>query len=178
MNVYIDLFVVFFKLGLFSFGGGYAVLSLLQHEAIEVYKWVNISEFTEIVALSQITPGPISINAATYIGYKVSGNSLGALVSTVSVILPSTIIIMTIVFFLKKFSNSTAVQRTLAVLKPVVVGLILSAGLNLLIPENFIDWKSYIIFLIALFLGLIIRMSALTTIILCGGIGIIFNFIF
>lgn len=178
MTLYFQLFFVFFKLGLFSFGGGYAVLSLLQHEVIEKYNWLSVEQFTEIVALSQMTPGPISINAATYIGYKVSGNFLGALVPTVAVILPSTIIIMIILLFLNKFKNNKIVDRIFKSLKPIVVGLILAAGLNLLIPENFISWQSYLIFIVSILLSIFFKISTITNIILAGILGIIFNYIF
>lgn len=176
--IYLNLFIVFFKLGLFSFGGGYAVLSLLQHEVIDVYSWLNISEFTEIVALSQMTPGPISINAATYIGYKLTGNFIGALVPTIAVILPSTILISLILLFIQKFKESKYISRALTSLKPTVIGLILAAGLNLLLPENFINWQSYFIFTFAVCLSLFFNTSALITIASSGLLGIMFKFLF
>ena len=110
--IYFKLFYVFFKVGLFSFGGGYAILPLMQHEVVDVYKWISFQEFMEIVAVSQITPGPISINLATHVGYRVA-QTLGSTVATASVILPSLIIITIIVIFLKKFSKLAVVQRIL-----------------------------------------------------------------
>lgn len=170
--IYLQLFYVFFKIGLFSFGGGYAVLALIQNDIIYSYKWVNLSEFTEIVALSQITPGPISINLATHVGYKV-GSTLGSAIATVGVVLPSFIIIIIIIFFLKKFSNSIYVKRTLSSLKLSVVGLILGAALSLFIKENFIDIKAYLI-LCFVFLGAgLLKVSSLYLIIFSGLLGII-----
>ena len=145
MQIYFQLFCTFFKIGLFSFGGGYAVLSLIQKDVVENFGWITTGEFTEVVALSQVTPGPIAINSATYIGYKVTGTALGSLFTTLGVICPSFIILSLIVVFLHKFRNSPVIDRAFKALRPAVLGLILAAGLSLLKPENFIDWKSFII---------------------------------
>ncbi|MBQ3437012.1 MAG: chromate transporter, partial [Fusobacterium sp.] len=114
--IYLQLFYIFFKIGLFSFGGGYAILALMQREIIDTYNWVSMAEFTELVALSQVTPGPISINLATHVGFKVAG-TLGSAIATVSVVIPSFIVIMTIIIFLKKFNDSLVVKRALQALK-------------------------------------------------------------
>ena len=98
---YLKLFFVFFKVGLFSFGGGYAILPLMQHEVVDVNKWISFHEFMEIVAVSQITPGPISINLATHVGYRIA-QTMGSTIATFSVVLPSIIIMTIIVVFLKK----------------------------------------------------------------------------
>lgn len=108
--IYLKLFYVFFKVGLFSFGGGYAILPLMQHEVVDVNKWISFKDFVDIVAISQITPGPISINLATHVGYRIGG-VLGSTIATSSVILPSIIIMIIIVVFLKKFSKLPVVQR-------------------------------------------------------------------
>ena len=142
---YLNLFFVFFKVGLFSFGGGYAILPLMQHEVVDVNKWISFKEFMDIVAVSQITPGPISINLATHVGYRIGG-ALGSTIATSSVVLPSIIIMIIIVVFLKKFSNLPVVKRTFKSLRVTIVGLILAAGIALFVKENFIDYKSYIIF--------------------------------
>ncbi len=170
--ILIQLFYVFFKIGLFSFGGGYAVLALIQKDVIETYKWVSLSEFTEIVALSQITPGPISINLATHVGYKVGG-TLGSTIATIGVVVPSFLIIMIIIIFLKKFSDLLVVKRALQALKIVVVGLILGAALSLFVKENFIDIKSYIILTGVFIAGWYYNVGSLLLIILSGVSGII-----
>lgn len=102
--IYLKLFYVFFKVGLFSFGGGYAILPLMQHEVVDVNKWISFKDFVDIVAISQITPGPISINLATHVGYRIGG-VLGSTIATSSVILPSIIIMVIIVVFLKNLVN-------------------------------------------------------------------------
>lgn len=171
MILYFQLFSVFFKIGLFSFGGGYAVLSLIQREVIERHRWVSLSEFTEIVAVSQITPGPIGINSATYIGYKVAGNVMGAVASTVGVVMPSVLILVFILFFLKKFQDSTIIKRIFLSLRPVVLGLILGAGIVLLKPENFIAPISYLIFFVVFLLGIFTKINPIYLILLSATIG-------
>ena len=169
---YLNLFFVFFKVGLFSFGGGYAILPLMQHEVVDINKWISFKEFMDIVAVSQITPGPISINLATHVGYRIGG-TLGSTIATTSVILPSIIIISLIVIFLKRFSKLPAVQRIFKSLRITIVGLILAAGIALFVKENFIDYKSYIIFASVLIGGLFFKIGSITLIILSGVAGAI-----
>ena len=169
---YLNLFFVFFKVGLFSFGGGYAILPLMQHEVVDINKWISFKEFMDIVAVSQITPGPISINLATHVGYRIGG-TIGSTIATTSVILPSIIIISLIVIFLKKFNKLPVVQRVFKSLRITVVGLILAAGIALFVRENFIDYKSYIIFALVLIGGLIFKIGSITLIILSGVAGAI-----
>ena len=170
--MYLNLFFVFFKVGRFSFGGGYAILPLMQHEVVDVNKWISFKEFMDIVAVSQITPGPISINLATHVGYRIGG-TLGSTIATTSVILPSIIIISLIVIFLKRFSKLPAVQRIFKSLRITIVGLILAAGIALFVKENFIDYKSYIIFASVLIGGLFFKIGSITLIILSGVAGAI-----
>ncbi len=174
--IYFKLFYVFFKVGLFSFGGGYAILPLMQHEVVDVYKWISFQEFMEIVAVSQITPGPISINLATHVGYRVA-QTLGSTIATASVILPSLIIITIIVIFLKKFSKLPVVQRIFKSLRMTIVGLILAAALALFVGENFIDYKSYIIFAMVLIGGLFFKIGSIALIIFSGVAGFIFYYL-
>lgn len=169
---YFNLFLIFFKVGLFSFGGGYAILPLMQHEVVGVNKWISFKEFMDIVAVSQITPGPISINLATHVGYRIGG-TIGSTIATTSVILPSIIIISLIVIFLKKFNKLPVVQRVFKSLRITVVGLILAAGIALFVKENFIDYKSYIIFASVLIGGLVFKIGSITLVILSGVAGAI-----
>lgn len=173
---YFNLFLIFFKVGLFSFGGGYAILPLMQHEVVDVNKWISFKEFMDIVAVSQITPGPISINLATHVGYRIGG-VIGSTITTTSVILPSIIIISLIVIFLKKFNKLPVVQRVFKSLRITVVGLILAAGIALFVKENFIDYKSYIIFASVLIGGLLFKIGSITLVILSGIAGAILYYI-
>ena len=173
--IYLKLFYVFFKVGLFSFGGGYAILPLMQHEVVDVNKWISFKEFMDIVAVSQITPGPISINLATHVGYRIGG-TLGSTIATTSVVLPSIIIVSLIVIFLKRFNKLPVVQRIFKSLRVTIVGLILAAGIALFVKENFIDYKSYIIFTSVLIGGLVFKIGSITLIILSGVAGAIFYY--
>lgn len=144
--IYIDLFITFFKIGLFTFGGGYAMLSLIQNEVVVIKGWIDASTFTDIVAISQITPGPIGINSATYIGYSVTGNVFGSAIATFAVSLPSFIIILLIAHLYAQFKENRWTEALLRGIKPVVIGLIASAAILLVTPENFPDYKAWIIF--------------------------------
>lgn len=155
------LFVVFFKIGLFSFGGGYAILPLIQKEVVVIHKWITVSQFTDIVAVSQVTPGPIAINSSTYVGYLVTGNVIGATVATVGLIMPSAIIMTVFSIFFLKFQDNKYISNAFAGLRVVVVGLILSATLLLMDKDNFIDFKSIIIFGVTLLLFLKWKVNAI-----------------
>ena len=155
------LFVVFFKIGLFSFGGGYAILPLIQKEVVVIHKWITVSQFTDIVAVSQVTPGPIAINSSTYVGYLVTGNVIGATVATVGLIMPSVIIMTVFSIFFLKFQDNKYISNAFAGLRVVVVGLILSATLLLMDKDNFIDFKSIVIFGVTLLLFLKWKVNAI-----------------
>jgi chromate transporter len=155
--IYLQLFWTFFVIGMFTIGGGYAMLSLIQNKVVTVHGWITDGTFTDIVAISQMTPGPIGINSATYIGYEVLANSgasefmcvLGSFTATFAVVLPSFIIVLMICKMYKKWKEHYMFQGILKGLKPAVIGLIGTAALGLATPENFIDWKSYVICLLA-----------------------------
>ena len=153
--LYLQLFISFFKIGLFGFGGGLAILSLIQME-VEQHGWMSQQEFVDIVAVSQVTPGPIGINCATYVGYTATGSVWGSVLTTLAIILPSLIIMLSICkayFWLnKRFQGNPYFEQTLRMLRFTVIGLIASAALMLIKPTNFIDSASWIIFaLVALF---------------------------
>ncbi len=135
--LYLQLFYTFFKIGLFGFGGGYAMLSMIQGEVVTQYQWLTAQEFTDIVAISQMTPGPIGINAATYVGYTTTGSILGSITATFAVVLPSFVIMLTISRFLLKYQKNPIVESIFSGLRPAVVGLLASAALVLMTNENF-----------------------------------------
>lgn len=151
--IYLQLFLSFFKIGLFGFGGGLAILSLIQME-VERYGWMSQQEFVDIVAVSQVTPGPIGINCATYVGYTTAG-FWGSVLATFAIVLPSLIIMLSICkayFWLnKKFHDNPYFTQTLRMLRFTVLGLIASAALLLIKPTNFIDSVSWIIFALVAF---------------------------
>lgn len=135
--IYLQLFYTFFKIGLFGFGGGYAMLSMIQGEVVTRYDWVSTQEFTDIVAHSQSTPGPIGINAATYVGFTATGSIWGSVIATFAVVLPSFILMLTISKFFLKYQKHPAVEAVFSGLRPAVVGLLASAALVLMNVENF-----------------------------------------
>lgn len=143
MKILIQLFLSYFKIGAFSFGGGYAMIPLIQKEMIQTYGWMTNAEFVDIIAISEMTPGPIAINTATFLGYKVSG-ILGATVATIAVTLPSFIVLSLIFYFVSKFKNSLYIDWIFSGLRPVVLGLIGAAAINVG-KGAFIDIKSVII---------------------------------
>jgi len=144
--IYLQLFITFFEIGLFTFGGGYAMISLIQNEVVVKHQWIDASTFTDIIAISQMTPGPIGINSATYVGYTVTENVWGAAVATFAVSLPSFIIILLIAYLYKQFKKNRWFEAALKGIRPVVLGLIASAATLLVTSDNFIDWKSWVIF--------------------------------
>ncbi|MEY8685015.1 chromate transporter [Bacteroides sp. AN502(2024)] len=135
--IYLELFYTFFKIGLFGFGGGYAMLSMIQGEVVTRHEWVSSQEFTDIVAISQMTPGPIGINAATYVGFTSTGSVLGSIIATFAVVLPSFILILTISKFFLRYQKHPVVESIFDGLRPAVVGLLASAALLLMNVENF-----------------------------------------
>lgn len=156
--LYLQLFLSFFKIGLFGFGGGLAILSLIQHE-VEAHAWMSQQEFVDIVAISQVTPGPIGINCATYVGYTATGTVWGSLLTTFAIILPSLIIMLAICrlyFFLStRFRTNPYFQNTLRMLRFAVIGLIAAAALLLITPDSFIDWKSWLFFAVVFILTIL-----------------------
>lgn len=145
MMIFLELFYTFFKIGLFSFGGGYGMLSVIQGEVVVRQAWLSASEFTDIVAVSQMTPGPIGINSATYVGYTAVLNEtgsealavIGSLVASFAVMLPSVVLMLVISMFFMKYSRHPRVNSMFKVMRPAVVGLIASAALLLMTEENF-----------------------------------------
>lgn len=152
--IYLQLFLSFLKIGLFGFGGGLAIFSLIQHE-VEQYGWMTQEEFVDILAISQVTPGPIGINCATYVGYTATGNVWGSLLATTAIVIPSLVIMLSIckVYFVisSRFQHNIYFTRTMHMLRLSVLGLIGAAALLLMRPVgqpsvSFIDGSSWLIF--------------------------------
>ncbi len=159
--IYLQLLWSFFQVGLFSIGGGYAALPLIQNQVVQQNHWLTLSEFTDLITISQMTPGPIAINSATFVGIRIAGIG-GAVIATLGCVLPSCIIVLLLAYFYFKFRNISTVQGVLQGLHPAVVAMILSAGLSILfmaffgqetLPKNWngMDLISISIFAAALF---------------------------
>ena len=150
--IHLQLFISFLKIGFFGFGGGLAILSLIQHE-VESHGWMTQEQFVDIVAVSQVTPGPIGINCATYVGYTATGSIWGSLLATLAIIIPSLVIMLLICkayFYISaRFQRNIYFTRTMHTLRLSVLGLIGAAALALMTPVSFIDWRSWLIFAVA-----------------------------
>ncbi len=156
--IYWQLLISFLKVGVLGFGGGMAILSLIEHEVLR-YGWMTETEFADVVAISQVTPGPIGINCATYVGYTVTGSVWGSAVATMAVIIPSLIIMFILCRayqqISERWSKTRAYQVTMRIIRILVVILIAHAAYTLMTPAMFIDWKSWTIFGVVLGLMLL-----------------------
>ena len=175
MKRYVDIFLTMLKIGLFTFGGGYAMIALLENEFVSKKKWLAREEFLDMVAISESTPGPIAINAATYIGYKALGFK-GALLATAAVALPSFVIIFCISLFFDAFLSIALIARAFRGIQVCVVFLIFSAGLKLLrgmkkspLPILILCLTVATMILLSLFAA---RFSTVLLILIAGAIGI------
>jgi len=168
----IKLFLEFFKVGLFTFGGGYAMIPLIQKDIVEKYHWLSMEQFTDIIAITEMTPGPIAVNSATFVGYKLA-KFWGALVSTVGVVLPSFLVIWAIASVFLSFQNNPIVQAALRGLRPAVLGMIIVAALSI---SNIATtgFKSVIIVLGVILGVAVFKLHPIIVFILSGIIGILF----
>lgn len=187
--LYLKLFWTFFKIGLFGFGGGYAMISMIQGEVVTNYHWLTPGQFTDIVAISQSTPGPIGINSATYVGYSSVVNAgfdplfgvIGSAVATFAVVLPSFVLMLLISKFLMKYKNHPYVENVFKGLRPAVVGLLAAAALLLMTPENFSSpsqswWQfmvSILLFIFAFISQKIYKLGAIRIIVISAIVGIL-----
>lgn len=149
--IFLQLFLSFLKIGLFGFGGGLAILSLIQHE-VESHGWMTSEQFVDIVAVSQVTPGPIGINCATYVGFTATNSVWGSVIATSAIVLPSLVIMLLLckLYFVlnARFQRNIYFQQTMRMLRFSVLGLIAAAALCLMTPVSFIDWRSWVIFVV------------------------------
>lgn len=185
----LQLFWTFFQIGLFGFGGGYAMISMIHGSIVTDYHWMTPGQFTDIVAISQMTPGPIGINSATYVGYTTMVNAgygqvmgvVGSFLATFAVVLPSFILMLIISKFLMKHRQNAIIDSMFGMLRPAVVGLLMAAALCLMTAENFSSpnenpwqfWLSVIIFLFAMTAVKVYKMNPILVVCLCAVAGVI-----
>ena len=176
----IKLFLTMFKIGLFTFGGGYAMVSVIEREIVERKKWVNYEEFLDLIAISESSPGPLAVNSATFIGYKIA-RFWGSFFATLGVVLPSFIIIFIVAFFYKQFLEIEYVKYAFMGIQACVAFLIINAGVKMLkhLKKNMFNLVLFFVALIGFVLITIFKVefSAIYFIILGGLIGLIFYFI-
>ncbi|HHU32799.1 MAG: chromate transporter [Zhaonellaceae bacterium] len=185
--IYLELFWSFLQIGLFSFGGGYASLPLIQKQVVETHHWLTMNEFIDIITISQMTPGPIAINAATFVGTRLGG-LLGAIVATLGSVTPSLLIVLTIAYFYSKYKDLWLVGGVLQGLRPAVVALIASSALAITLTAFFgdeatswlrvdfadLDKTALLIFLGALFVLRKFKLDPIIVMVISGVVGIIF----
>ena len=180
MKKYINLFLTMLKIGLFTFGGGYAMIALLENEFVEKKRYIEKDEFLDMVAIAESTPGPIAINAATYLGYKHLG-LLGSLVATVGVIIPSFCIIFAISLFFDAFLSFTLVEYAFRGIQVCVIHLIFSAGLKMLKQMKKTAFSVTIVSLVVLCMITLslfaVKFSTILYILICGSIGLFVYFL-
>lgn len=169
-----ELFITFFKIGLFTFGGGYAMLPLIQEEMI-AHNWIAVDQFLDIVAVSQMTPGAIAINNATFVGYKLAGIP-GIIATTFGVISPSLIIITIVATLMKKFSDHPYVEAAWTGIRPAVVGLIMVAVISLG-KEAITSYQGIIIAIISLLLIAKFKLHPILVIVVSGFLGFSFGYL-
>ncbi len=168
--MHLKLFWSFFKIGLFGFGGGYGMISMIQFDVVDKNRWMTNSEFADILALSQMTPGPISINCATYIGYN-QGGIIGAIFTTFALCLPTILLMAIVITWLFKNKENHYVKALLSSLNPIVVGLIFSAGVLMMNKENFVGFESVIVCAIVFVATFFFKVNPIYLIIMSGIFG-------
>jgi chromate transporter len=178
--IYLQLFWSFFQVGLFSFGGGYAAMPLIQNQIVDIHGWLSMSEFADVITISQMTPGPIGINSATFVGTRIAGLA-GAIVATIGCVFPSCIIVLILAYVYYKYRGLATVQGILNGLRPAVIAMIASAGSALVILsfwngkgistriEN-IDYRSVAIFILSI---IILRRWKVNPVTVMMGAGIV-----
>lgn len=177
--LYVKLLWSFIQIGLFSIGGGYAAMPLIQHQVVDVHPWLTMTQFADIMTIAEMTPGPIAINSATFVGIQVAGIP-GALVATFGCILPSCVIVMSLAYLYYRYQGLSMVRGILYGLRPAVVAMIASAGLSLLtlsfygtrqLPADLggVNWISVLIFAVGLF---ILRRWKASPILVMAGAGV------
>ena len=175
--IYLQLFLSFLQIGMFSFGGGYAAMPLIQGQVVTAHHWLSMEEFTDLITISQITPGPIAVNSATFVGLKIAGIP-GAVVATVGCILPSCIIVTILARLYLKYRNLALLQGILNSLRPAVVALIASAGISILITAFWgsqaavalanTNWLLVVIFAVCVVLLQKFKMNPIWVMVLAG----------
>ena len=182
--IYLQLFLSFLQIGMFSFGGGYAAMPLIQGQVVQVHQWMTMSEFTDLITISQMTPGPIAVNSATFVGIKIAGIP-GALAATLGCILPSCIIVTILARLYLRYRKMDMLQGILGTLRPAVVALIGSAGVLILISAFWgsmqqisfdqTKWSMVMIFLICFWLVWKKKKNPILAMVLAGVMNVIWN---
>lgn len=181
-----ELFLAFLQVALFSVGGGYAAMPLIRGQVVQAHGWLTMGEFADLITIAEMTPGPIQLNAATFAGMRVAGFA-GAVCATMGVIVPSLLLTSLLALLYRKYRNLAVIKGVLGFLRPAVVALIASAGLDILrlvlfggnraVPAN-VDWISAGLFLLALFALRKRRLSPILVMAGCGALSLVLRMLF
>lgn len=183
--IYLQLFLSFLQVGLFSVGGGYAAMPLIQSEVVAGHAWLTMNEFTDLITIAEMTPGPIAVNSATFVGIRIAGVP-GALVATFGCILPSCLIVSLLAYIYYRYKNVSALQSVLSSLRPAVVALIAAAGLSILQMVAFggnamvfgnLNWIGITTFAAAFIVLRKLKWNPILVMSLCGACGLVLNLI-
>lgn len=184
--IYLQLFLSFLQVGMFSIGGGYAAMPLIQSQVVELHSWLSMGEFTDLITIAEMTPGPIAVNSATFVGIRIAGIP-GAMVATLGCILPSCFIVSLLAYIYYRYKGVSAIQSVLSSLRPAVVALIAAAGCSILQLVLFgeeeaglqhVDWIGAGIFLAAFLILRKLKWNPILVMTMCGGAGLVLNMIF
>ncbi len=185
MMIAFQLFLSFFQIGMFSIGGGYAAMPLIQSEVVAGHGWLSMNEFTDLITIAEMTPGPISINAAAFVGVRVVGIP-GVLIATLGCVLPSCLIVSLLALVYARYKNAPALQNVLGALRPAVVALIASAGLSILQMVAFngeaarvehLEWMRILLFAAAFLILRRLKWNPILVMLLCGAAALLFGLI-
>ncbi|HAN41944.1 MAG TPA: chromate transporter [Sphaerochaeta sp.] len=179
--IYLQLFLSFIQVGLFSIGGGYAAIPLIEGQVVTNHAWLTMSEFTDLVTIAEMTPGPIAVNSATFVGIRIGG-ILGAVIATFGCILPSLFLVSILAFVYYKYRSADFMQKILKVIRPVVVSLIAAAGIRILMNVagfgDSMDWKGVTLFAVALVSMKTTKINPILIMVACGVVYLILGIIF
>ena len=174
--IYLELLWSFMQIGLFSIGGGYAAMPLIQAQVVQKHAWLTMSEFTDLITIAEMTPGPITVNSATFVGIQIAGLP-GALIATLGCILPSLLIVTLLAFIYYRFKTLSVLKSVLASLRPAVVALIAAAGISIVLQVvfggneimlNYVNWVGVILFGLAFFALRKLKWNPVMVMMLCG----------
>ena len=178
--IYFQLFLSFFQIGLLSFGGGYAAMPLIQSQVVEQHGWLTMQEFTDLITIAEMTPGPIAVNSATFVGLRIA-QVPGAIIATLGCITPALFFVSLLSYIYRKYKDISLLQSVLACLRPVIVALIFGAGLSILSMVVFgesaktlanVDWIGIGSFASAFFVLRKLKWNPILTMCLCGVAGL------
>lgn len=175
--IYLQLFISFLQIGLFSIGGGYAAMPLIQNQVVELHPWLTLQEFTDLITIAEMTPGPIAVNSSTFVGYNLAGILGGIVCSASTLAIPFALALIVAIYF-SKFKDNIYLKNALSGIRPAVIGLIAASCLSVG-KISFSGWESVIFFLVALVMVWKAKINPILALITCGVLGaVLYGWVF